>query len=94
MQSTPSLAPSCPRGNLVPYQSEEHQFCGALLTQRTVCGVVALSDKAHIHSQTVRARKLKIGEKVYPTPCVTCQVSHVTFDLFLLFLDKMLELVG
>ena len=39
VQSIPSLAPRCPRGSLVPYQSEEHQFCGALLTERTVCGM-------------------------------------------------------
>ena len=39
VQSFPSLAPCCPRGSLVPYQSEEHQFCGALLTERTVCGM-------------------------------------------------------
>ena len=39
VQSIPSLAPRCPRGSLVTYQSEEHQFCGALLTERTVCGM-------------------------------------------------------
>ena len=39
VQSIPSLAPRCPRGSLVPYQSEEHQFCKALLTERTVCGM-------------------------------------------------------
>ena len=39
VQSIPSLAPCCPRGSLVPYQSEEHQFCGALLTEVTVCGM-------------------------------------------------------
>ena len=33
------LAPRCPRGSLVPYKSEEHQFCRALLTERTVCGM-------------------------------------------------------
>ena len=40
VQSIPSLSPRCPRGSLVPYQSEEHQFCGALLTERTVCGMI------------------------------------------------------
>ena len=39
VQSILSLAPRCPRGSLVPYKSEEHQFCGALLTERTVCGM-------------------------------------------------------
>ena len=40
VQSILSLAPRCPRGSLVPYKSEEHQFCGALLTERTVCGML------------------------------------------------------
>ena len=40
VQSIPSLSPRCPRGSLVPYQSEEHQFCGALLTERVVCGML------------------------------------------------------
>ena len=40
VQSIPSLAPRCPRSSLVPYQSEVHQFCGALLTERTVCGMI------------------------------------------------------
>ena len=43
VQSILSLAPCCPRGSLVPYKSEEHQFCGALLTERTVCGMVLLT---------------------------------------------------
>ena len=42
MQSIPSLAPCCARGSLVPYQSEEHQFCGALLMERTVCGMIEI----------------------------------------------------
>ena len=33
------FSPRCPRGSLVPYKSEENQFCGALLTERTVCGM-------------------------------------------------------
>ena len=36
VQSILSLAPRCPRGSLVPYESDEHKFCGALLTERTV----------------------------------------------------------
>ena len=36
VQSILCVAPRCPRGSLVPYKSEEHQFCGALLTERTV----------------------------------------------------------
>ena len=40
VQSILSLAPRYTRGSLVPYQSEEHQFCGDLLTERTVCGMV------------------------------------------------------
>ena len=40
VQSIPTLAPRCPIGNLVPYQREEHQFCGALLKERTVCGML------------------------------------------------------
>ena len=40
VQSIPGLAPRCPRGSLVPYKSEEHRLCGALLTERTVCGMV------------------------------------------------------
>ena len=32
-----SLATRCPIGSLGPYKSEEHQFCTALLTERTVC---------------------------------------------------------
>ena len=43
VQSIPSLAPRCPRGSLVPYQSEEHQFCGALLMERTMCGMLSRS---------------------------------------------------
>ena len=39
VQSILSLAPCCPRCSLVLYKSEEHQFCGALLTERTVCGM-------------------------------------------------------
>ena len=39
VQSILSLAPRCLRGSLVPYKSEEHQFCGALHTERTVCGM-------------------------------------------------------
>ena len=39
VQSILSLAPRCPRGSLVPYKSKEHQFCGAFLTERTVCGM-------------------------------------------------------
>ena len=35
VQSILSLAPRCPRGN--PLQKWGHQFCGALLTQRTLC---------------------------------------------------------
>ena len=46
VQSIPSLAPRCPRGSLVPYQNEEHQFCGALLTERTVCGMAAAATAA------------------------------------------------
>ena len=45
VQSILSLAPLCPRGSLVPYQSEEHQFCGALLTERTVCGMPSCTIK-------------------------------------------------
>ena len=33
------FAPCCPRGSLVPYKSEEHQFCGDLLMEKTVCGM-------------------------------------------------------
>ena len=36
-----SLVPCCPRGSLVPYKSEEHQFFWALLTERTVCVIVS-----------------------------------------------------
>ena len=50
MQSILSLAPRCPRGSLVPYQSKEHQFCGALLTERTVRGM--LSGRANIPKQS------------------------------------------
>ena len=32
----------------------------------------------HHKSQTVRARELKFGENVHPSPCVTCQMSRVT----------------
>ena len=39
------LAPCCPRGSLGPYKSEEHQFCGALLTERTVCGMSINNNK-------------------------------------------------
>jgi hypothetical protein len=38
VQSILCLAPRCPRGSLIPYKSKEHQFCGALLTERTLCG--------------------------------------------------------
>ena len=38
-QSILSLTPRCPRGSRVPYKSEEHQFCVALLTERTVRGM-------------------------------------------------------
>ena len=41
VQSILRLAPCCPIGSLVPYKSDEHQFCEALLTERTVCGVLA-----------------------------------------------------
>ena len=41
VQSILSFALRCPRGSLVPYKSEEHKFCGALLTERTVCGMTA-----------------------------------------------------
>ena len=37
VESILSLDPRCPRGSLVPYKSAEHQFWGALLTERTVC---------------------------------------------------------
>ena len=37
-QSILNLAPRSPRGCLVPYKSEEHQFCGVLFTERTVWG--------------------------------------------------------
>ena len=40
VQSILSLAPRCLRGSLVPYKSEEHPFCGARLTERTVCGML------------------------------------------------------
>ena len=36
VQSNLYVAPLCPRGSLVPYKSEEHQFCEALLKERTV----------------------------------------------------------
>ena len=41
VQSILSLAPHCPWGGFAPYKSEEHQFCGALLTERTVCGMLS-----------------------------------------------------
>ena len=37
VQSILSFAPRCPRSSLIPDKSEEHQFCGALLTERTAC---------------------------------------------------------
>ena len=43
VQSILSLAPRCPRGSLVPYKSEEHQFSGALLTERTGCGMMDMT---------------------------------------------------
>ena len=36
MQSILCVAPRCLRNSLVPYKSEEHYFCGAPLTERTV----------------------------------------------------------
>ena len=37
VQSILCVAPRCPRRSLVPFKSDEHQFCGALLTERNVC---------------------------------------------------------
>ena len=53
MQFILGLAPRGPRGSLVPYKSEEHQFCGALLTERTVC-VMGLITRAleYINNRT------------------------------------------
>ena len=39
-----------------------------------VCGNIF----TNLHSQTVRARELKFGEKVHLSIPVMCQVSHVT----------------
>ena len=59
VQSIPSLAPRCPRGSLVPYQSEEHQFCGALLTERTVCGMVLSRSRILAYRQQLASRHRK-----------------------------------
>ena len=62
----------------------------------------------HLHSQTVRVRKLKFLENVHHHPPVTCQVSGVSCHMsgvrchilcvrcqfFSLFLAKVVELVG
>ena len=44
--------------------------------QLTYSSFVVVSSK-HLHSQTVRARKLKFWEKVHLPPPVTCHMSHV-----------------
>ena len=44
VQSFLCLAPRCPRGSLVPNKSEEHQFCGAVLAERTVCEIYRYTD--------------------------------------------------
>ena len=49
MQSILCLAPRCPSGSLISYKREEHQFCGALLTERTVCGMPSPSLVYRVH---------------------------------------------
>ena len=39
----------------------------------------------HHCSQPVRARELKFWENVHPTPCVTCNMSHVFLFLFIFY---------
>ena len=58
----------------------------------------------HLHSQTVRARKLKFLEKVHLSPPVMCKVSHVMCHVshvtshvshfWFFFVYKEVELVG
>ena len=40
---------------------------------------ISSKSSKHLHSQTVRARELKFGEKVHLPPHVMCLMSHFTF---------------
>ena len=55
----------------------------------------------HLHSQTVRARKLKFLENFHFPPCVTCHMSHVICamscvinKLNFFFSEKVVQLDG
>ena len=42
---------------------------------------ISSKSSEHVHSQTIRARKLNCLENVHSTPCVKCHVSHVTYHM-------------
>ena len=55
-------------------------------SQAVVCPYTLFRARCRPHSEgsaipNIRAGELTLGENVHPPPCVTCNVSHVTFHM-------------